>query len=62
MHQRMKENITKLIRFVKSYCEQEELLDIDKEAMARVVEYASKLSGDKEKLSTQFSEIGTNCW
>jgi len=52
------ENITKLIRFVKSYCEQEELLDIDKEAMARVVEYASKLSGDKEKLSTQFSEIG----
>ena len=39
------ENITKLIRFVKSYCEQEELLDIDKEAMARVVEYASKLSG-----------------
>ena len=52
------ENITKLIRFVKSYCEQEELLDIDKEAMAKVVEYASKLSGDKEKLSTQFSEIG----
>jgi len=52
------ENITKLIRFVKSYCEQEELLDVDKEAMAKIVEYASKLSGDKEKLSTQFSEIG----
>ena len=52
------ENIFKLAKFVKSYCTQEELLDIDKEAMAKIVEYSSKLSGDKEKLSTQFSEIG----
>ena len=52
------DNINKLVRFVRSYCEQEELLDLDKEAMAKVVEYASRLSGDKEKLSTQFSEIG----
>lgn len=52
------ENISKLIRFVSSYCEQEELLDVDKEAMAKIVEYASRLSGDKEKLSTQFGEIG----
>lgn len=52
------ENINKLVRFVRSYCEQENLLDVDKEAMAKIVEYASKLSGDKEKLSTQFSEIG----
>ena len=52
------ENIAKLVKFVRSYCEKEDLLDVDKEAMARIVEYASKLSGDKEKLSTQFSEIG----
>ncbi len=52
------ENINKLVKFVKSYCEQEELLNIDREAIAKIVEYASKLSGDKEKLSTQFSEIG----
>ena len=52
------ENIAKLVKFVRSYCEQEDLLDVDKEAMARIVEYASKLSGDKEKLSTQFSAIG----
>ena len=52
------DNIMKLVRFVKSFCEQEELLDLDKGAMARLVEYTSKLSGDKEKLSTQFSEIG----
>ena len=52
------ENIERLTRFVKSYCTQENLLDLDKGAMAKLVEYTSKLSGDKEKLSTQFSEIG----
>ena len=52
------ENIERLSKFVRSFCEQEGLLDLDKEAMAKVVEFTSKLSGDKEKLSTQFSEIG----
>ena len=52
------QNIERLTRFVKSYCTQENLLDLDKGAMAKLVEYTSKLSGDKEKLSTQFSEIG----
>lgn len=52
------ENITKLAKFIKSFCEQEDLLDLDKEAAAKVVEFASKLSGDKTKISTQFSEIG----
>ncbi len=55
---RTNENIQKLVKFVRSFCEQEDLLDLDKEAMAKIVEFASKLSGDKEKLSTQFSEIG----
>lgn len=52
------ENIEKLSNFVRSFCIQENLLDLDKEAMAKVIEFSSKLSGDKEKLSTQFSEIG----
>ncbi len=52
------ENIQRLSKFVRSFCEQEGLLDLDKEAMAKVVEFTSKLAGDKEKLSTQFSEIG----
>ena len=51
------ENVDKLSRFVKSFCMQEELMDLDKEAMAKVIEFASKLAGDKEKISTQFSEI-----
>ena len=53
-----KENIQKLIKFVKSFTNQEGLLDIDREAMAKIVEFTSKLSGDKQKISTQFSEIG----
>lgn len=52
------ENIERLSNFVRSFCTQENLLDLDKEAMAKVVEITSKMSGDKEKLSTQFSEIG----
>ena len=52
------ENIERLSKFVRSFCAQESLLDLDKEAMAKIVEYTSKLAGDKEKLSTQFSEIG----
>ena len=51
------ENIEKLSKFVRSFCVQEELIDLDKEAMAKIVEYTSKIAGDKEKLSTQFSEI-----
>jgi len=52
------ENIIKLSKFIKSFTEQEGLLDLDKEAVAKVVEFASKLSGDKTKISTQFNEIG----
>ena len=52
------ENIERLSNFVRSFCTQENLLDLDKEAMAKLVEITSKMAGDKEKLSTQFSEIG----
>ncbi len=51
------ENVNKLARFVHTFCEQEELPSLDKSAMARIVEYASRLAGDKDKLSTRFTEI-----
>ncbi len=51
-------NIQKLAKFVHSYSEKEGLLPLDKEAMAKVVEYTSRLSEDKSKLSTRFNEIG----
>ena len=50
-------NVNKLARFVHTFCEQEELPHLDKLAMARVVEYASRLAGDNEKLSTRFSDL-----
>ena len=55
---RNSENVVKLSKFVHSYCEKEKCLPLDKTAMAKIVEYASRLSGDKEKLSTHFNEIG----
>ena len=55
---RTDENVLKLAKFVHSFCEQEDLLELDREAMAKIVEFASKLSDDKQKLSTKFNEIG----
>ena len=51
-------NIMKLARFVHSFSEKEGMLPLDREAMAKVVEYSSRLADDKDKLSTKFNEIG----
>ena len=51
------ENVNKLARFVHTFCEQEGLPPLNKSAMARIVEYASRLAGEKGKLSTRFTEI-----
>ncbi|MBR1540553.1 MAG: AAA family ATPase [Clostridia bacterium] len=51
------QNIGKLANFIRTYCIQEELMDLDKEAVACIVEYASKIAGDKEKISTHFTSI-----
>ena len=51
------ENMDKLARFVHGFCEQEELPHLDKGAVAKIVEYSSKLSGEQDKLSTRFTEI-----
>ena len=52
------ENVNKLARFIHGFCEQEELPHLDKEAVAKIVEYASKLADDRDKISTRFTEIG----
>ena len=51
------ENMNKLAQFIHGFCEQEELPHLDKTAVAKVVEYASKISGEKEKISTRFTDI-----
>ena len=55
---RTEENINKLAKFVHNYSEREGFLPLDKEAMSKVVEFTSRLTEDKDKLSTHFSEIG----
>ena len=51
------ENILLLARFMHSFCEREHLPQLDKEAVARMIEYASKLADDKRKLSTRFNDL-----
>ena len=55
---RTDDTMLKLAKFVHSYSEKEGCLPLDRSAMAKVVEFASRLSDDKEKLSTHFNEIG----
>ena len=51
------ENVNKLARFIHSYCEQEQLPHLDRGALARIVEYASRLAGDNKKISTNFTDL-----
>lgn len=54
---RTTENVLKLARFIHSFCEQEELPNFDKTAVAKIVEFSSKLSNSKRKISTRFNDI-----
>lgn len=54
---RTNENILLLARFMHSFCEREGLPQLDREAVARMIEYASKLADDKRKLSTRFNDL-----
>lgn len=51
------ENVNKLARFVHGFCVQENLPQLDKYAMARMVEYSSKIAGSNNKLSTRFNDL-----
>lgn len=51
------ENINKLAKVISGFCNQEELPPLDKDAMGKVIEYASRLSNSQDKLSTRFNEL-----
>ncbi len=55
--ERNDENILKLAKFISGFCRKENTLHFDKSGVAKVVEYASWLVEDKNKLSTRFNEI-----
>ena len=51
------ENANKLARIVHDYCETQNLLQLDKYAMAKVVEHASRMAGDQSQMSTLFNDL-----
>lgn len=51
------ENMNQIARFIHSYCEQEELLPLDRTAVAKVMQFSSRLANDQEKLSTRFNDL-----
>lgn len=54
---RTEENVIKLARFIHGFCEQEELAHLDKYAVAKIIEYASRLADNQNKLSTRFNDL-----
>ena len=51
------ENLNKLARIIHGFCNHEQLPHLDRKAMCRLVEYASKLAGNHHKISTRFDDL-----
>jgi lon-related putative ATP-dependent protease len=54
---RNKKNIKDFLAFLNTLCEKESLIHFDKTGVVRILEYASRLAEDQEKLSTHFGAI-----
>ena len=52
-----KENANKLAQIIHGFCESEDLPHLDKGAVAKLVEYASKIAGSHKKLSNRFNDL-----
>lgn len=55
--ERTEENILKLASFISGFCNKEKTLHFDRSGVAKVVEYASWLVEDRQKMSTRFNDI-----
>jgi lon-related putative ATP-dependent protease len=55
--ERNSENTIKYASFVRTKCEERELQPFDRDAVARVIEYGSRLAEHQNKLSAKFSEV-----
>ncbi|NYT12124.1 MAG: AAA family ATPase [Methanomassiliicoccales archaeon] len=54
---RNEENIMRYASFICTLCEKENLYHMDPTGLSAIIEYSSRMVSDKEKLSTQFSEV-----
>ena len=50
-------NLNKLAQVIHSFCEHENIPHLNKDAMGKLVEYASRLAGNRSKLSTRFNKL-----
>ena len=51
------ENMNKIAQFIHGFCIQEELPHLDAGAVAKIMEYSSRLADNQEKLSTRFNDL-----
>ena len=54
---RTEENVRNYASFICGLCEEYHLHHLDSSAVARVIEYGSRLAGDQTKLTTRFSNV-----
>lgn len=54
---RTRKGMNDYARFIASVCEHHKLRHLTPEAVARLIEYGSRMAGDQEKLSTQFNKL-----
>lgn len=54
---RTEENMQNYAAFICAFCKKENLKHLEASAVAKVIEYSSRLAEDQEKLSTRFAEI-----
>lgn len=54
---RTPENVAEYLRFLSTLCQKESLRHLDRAAVGKVIEHASRLAEDQSRLSTRFAEV-----
>ena len=55
--ERSEEHMQEFASFVAAFCEREGIRHFTAEAVSKVIEYSSRLTGDREKMTTRFNEL-----
>ena len=55
--ERKEDNVNKMAGFISYHCQKQNLRHFDREAVAEIVEYSTRLAENQTKLSTRFNEI-----
>lgn len=50
-------NVNKLCQFISSFCQREKTLPLDKSAVAKLIEYSSRLVEDQRKMTTKYNDL-----